>query len=163
MDKDSPASGIHLVSETADTVTLRRADFESLLNDLEDAEDNATLLEHRLAKATDTLPEPLTIEEADRLINGESPVKVWPETSLEEGISDAGTLLTETCYKAAKNAGWHNHLGGDPRTRAENHELFPTRIALCHSELSEALEGHRKNLMDDHLPHRKMAEVELAD
>lgn len=38
-----------------------------------------------------------------------------------------------------------------------------TIIALCHSELSEALEGDRKNLMDDHLPHRKMAEVELAD
>jgi len=38
-----------------------------------------------------------------------------------------------------------------------------TLIALCHSELSEALEGARKNLMDDHLPHRKMIEVELAD
>lgn len=40
---------------------------------------------------------------------------------------------------------------------------FGELIALCHSELSEALEGHRKNLMDDKLPHRKMAEVELAD
>lgn len=38
-----------------------------------------------------------------------------------------------------------------------------TLIALCHSELSEALEGARKDLMDDHLPHRKMLEVELAD
>jgi len=36
-------------------------------------------------------------------------------------------------------------------------------IALMHSELSECLEGERKNLMDDKLPHRKMAEVELAD
>lgn len=40
---------------------------------------------------------------------------------------------------------------------------FGELIALCHSELSEALEGHRKNLMDDKLPHRNMAEVELAD
>lgn len=40
---------------------------------------------------------------------------------------------------------------------------FGEAIALCHSELSEALEGHRKDLMDDKLPHRKMAEVELAD
>src|SRR3954469_13108089 len=86
-----------------------------------------------------------------------------PPRLLEEGIAAAGSLLTETCYKAAKDSGWHNHLGGVPRTRAENHQLFATRIALCHSELSEALEGHRKNLMDDHLPHRKMAEVELAD
>lgn len=36
-------------------------------------------------------------------------------------------------------------------------------IALIHSELSEALEGTRKNLMDDKLPHRKMEEVEMAD
>ncbi len=39
----------------------------------------------------------------------------------------------------------------------------PEKIALCHSELSEALEGHRKGLMDNHLPHRSMVEVELAD
>jgi NTP pyrophosphatase (non-canonical NTP hydrolase) len=36
-------------------------------------------------------------------------------------------------------------------------------ICLMHSELSEAMEGERKDLMDDKLPHRKMAEVELAD
>lgn len=36
-------------------------------------------------------------------------------------------------------------------------------LALVHSELSEALEGERKSKMDDHLPHRKMAEVEMAD
>lgn len=36
-------------------------------------------------------------------------------------------------------------------------------IALMHSELSEALEGERKDLHDDKLPHRKMAEVEMVD
>lgn len=36
-------------------------------------------------------------------------------------------------------------------------------LALIHSEISECLEGERKGLMDDKLPHRKMAEVELAD
>lgn len=36
-------------------------------------------------------------------------------------------------------------------------------LCLIHSEISEAMEGHRKNLMDDKLPHRKMLEVELAD
>lgn len=36
-------------------------------------------------------------------------------------------------------------------------------IALMHSELSELMEGERKNLMDTHLPNRKMAEVEIAD
>lgn len=34
---------------------------------------------------------------------------------------------------------------------------------LIVSELSEAFEGVRKDLMDDHLPHRKAVEVELAD
>ena len=34
---------------------------------------------------------------------------------------------------------------------------------LVVSEVAEAMEGDRKNLMDDHLPHRKMIEVELAD
>lgn len=34
---------------------------------------------------------------------------------------------------------------------------------LCVSELAEAMEGDRKNLMDTHLPDRRMIEVELAD
>jgi len=41
--------------------------------------------------------------------------------------------------------------------------VVPTKLCLIHSEISEAMEGHRKNLMDEHLPHRKMLEVELAD
>lgn len=36
-------------------------------------------------------------------------------------------------------------------------------LMLVTSELAEALEGDRKNLMDDKLPHRKMFEVEIAD
>lgn len=37
------------------------------------------------------------------------------------------------------------------------------KIALMHSELSEMLEGVRKGLKDDHLPHRSAEEVEAAD
>lgn len=36
-------------------------------------------------------------------------------------------------------------------------------LMLMVSEIAEAMEGERKDLMDDKLPHRKMAEVELAD
>ena len=36
-------------------------------------------------------------------------------------------------------------------------------IALEHSELSESLEGYRKNLMDEHLPHLPNFVVEQAD
>lgn len=56
-------------------------------------------------------------------------------------------------------AGWYTDLKtGEPKERN-----FGEVIALMHSELSEALEGHRKGLMDDHLPHRLSMEVELAD
>lgn len=34
---------------------------------------------------------------------------------------------------------------------------------LIVSEIAEAMEGERKNLMDDKIPSRKMAEVELVD
>jgi len=36
-------------------------------------------------------------------------------------------------------------------------------LCLVHSEISEAMEGHRKGLNDEKLPHRSMLEVELAD
>lgn len=59
---------------------------------------------------------------------------------------------------AANLKWWQNPATGEPINRN-----FGELIALCHSELSEALEGHRRNLDDDKLPHRKMVEVELAD
>ncbi|MFC3674705.1 hypothetical protein [Ferrovibrio xuzhouensis] len=79
-------------------------------------------------------------------------------------IACAGNVLTVACHGGSVRAGWHvDRKTGTPFTPEQQKALFPTRIALCHSELSEALEGDRKDLMDDHLPHRKMAEVELAD
>lgn len=51
----------------------------------------------------------------------------------------------------------------NPKTGAKIERNFGEVIALMHSELSEALEAHRKDLQDDKLPHRKGVEVELAD
>jgi NTP pyrophosphatase (non-canonical NTP hydrolase) len=62
-------------------------------------------------------------------------------------------------YRDARRAGWYN----DPTTGRQIDRNFGERIALIHSELSEALEAHRKNQMDDELPHRSGVEVELAD
>jgi NTP pyrophosphatase (non-canonical NTP hydrolase) len=59
---------------------------------------------------------------------------------------------------AANKKWWQNVDTGEPIKRNKG-EL----LALIHSEVSECLEGERKDLMDDKLPHRKMAEVELAD
>lgn len=65
----------------------------------------------------------------------------------------------EACHLAAVRGGWWSDLRtGKPKERNVG-EL----ICLIHSELSEAMEGARKDLMDDHLPHRSMVEVELAD
>ena len=59
----------------------------------------------------------------------------------------------------AANAKWWVDLEtGKPLERNKG-EL----LCLIHSEISEAMEGERKNLMDDKLPHRRMAEVELVD
>jgi len=58
-------------------------------------------------------------------------------------------------------AGWWNDLatGDDLHGKRNVGEL----LCLVHSEISEAMEGHRKGLQDDKLPHRPMIEVELAD
>jgi NTP pyrophosphatase (non-canonical NTP hydrolase) len=56
---------------------------------------------------------------------------------------------------------WHDLDTGEPIEITN--DLVLSKIALIHSELSEAVEGQRKGLMDDHLPNRKMIEVELAD
>ena len=51
----------------------------------------------------------------------------------------------------------------DPATGKPKERNVGELLMLCVSELAEAMEGHRKDLMDDKLPHRKMAEVELVD
>lgn len=76
----------------------------------------------------------------------------------------AANHLTAICYAASKAAGWHiDPRTGENRTPGANHAFFPVRLMLIVSELAEAMEGHRKSLMDDKLPHRLMSEVELAD
>lgn len=67
--------------------------------------------------------------------------------------------IQDTIHLSCVAAGWYTDLEtGQPKKRN-----FGEVIALAHSELSEALEGWRKGLMDDHLPDRKSMEVELAD
>jgi len=63
----------------------------------------------------------------------------------------------EDCHRA--NLKWWQNIETGEKLDRNKGEL----LALVHSEISECLEGERKNLMDDKLPHRRMAEVELAD
>lgn len=53
---------------------------------------------------------------------------------------------------------WQDPATGKPIERNKGELLM-----LVITELAECCEGERKNLIDDKLPHRKMAEVEMAD
>jgi len=70
--------------------------------------------------------------------------------------------LVDVCHGASKAAGWWNDLEtGAPLI--ERPHVVGEKLMLVVSEVAEAMEGHRKNLPDDKLPHRPMVEVELAD
>lgn len=81
-----------------------------------------------------------------------------PVPHLVDYMEGARNLFAVAHTLAKKGGWWNDPATGEPleRNRAE-------LICLMHSELSEMMEGERKNLMDDKLPHRKMAEVEMAD
>ena len=64
--------------------------------------------------------------------------------------------FADACHKASHN--WWYDADGTKKERNKG-EL----IALMHSELSEALEGIRKDSMDDHLPDYTSEAVELVD
>lgn len=76
-------NAVHPVAETEDTVTLRRADFEMMLEAVEDAEDIIVLqgVEAREkevgseAARADHLPVELVV----RLMAGEHPARIWRE------------------------------------------------------------------------------------
>lgn len=67
------------------------------------------------------------------------------------------TELSKTVH-AANIKWWQDMHTGEPIKRNKG-EL----LALIHSEISEALEGERKSLMDDKLPQYPMAPVEIID
>lgn len=82
--------------------------------------------------------------------------------------------LRDACHMASFGAGWWHALGDEaesvPSYRDEvrrgtrfGRALAAEKLALIHSEVSEALEGVRKGLADAHLPQFQSIEVELAD
>jgi len=80
--------------------------------------------------------------------------------SLEnEGMSRDINAMVSVIHEMNVQAGWYNDIYTGERLNRN----IPEMMCLIHSEISEALEGYRKDLMDNHLPHRKMCEVELAD
>lgn len=80
----------------------------------------------------------------------------------EPTTADATNLLVAACHGASFAAGWWVNPTTGIDTR-DNPMCFSQKLCLIHSEISEAMEGDRKGLMDDKLSHREMREVELAD
>lgn len=93
---------------------------------------------------------------------------------LPSAVADAGEVLQEQCHGLAYACGWWTGKGiiGNPSdlrsyTQPDGKRVdlvnVPEKLCLIHSEISEGMEGFRKDLKDDKLPHRDMLEVELAD
>lgn len=70
-----------------------------------------------------------------------------------------GFLRAATVFVHARHERWWQDIDTGAPIQRNVGEL----LMLCVSELAEGMEGHRKSLMDDHLQHRPMLEVELAD
>ena len=67
--------------------------------------------------------------------------------------------MVEEIHNNNVKAGWWTDLKTGQKAERNVGEL----LMLVVSEVAEAMEGARKNLPDDKLPHRPMIEVELAD
>lgn len=90
-----------------------------------------------------------------------------------DALIKAAIQLQEVCFGLAAESGWWTDMKtGEPlatplfglhNDRASLRINVPEKLCLIHSEISEGMEGFRKGLRDDKLPHRSMLEVELAD
>ena len=127
-----------------------------------------------IAPANDNLPDPLTDPAA---------IRRWKDAvdKLAEVVEPARLdvmkrllVVQDTCYGLAERAGWWKDLGSaleegeedaDVRSWPKKHldNWISAKLMLVVTEVAEAMEGHRKGLKDDKLPHRGMLEVELAD
>jgi len=73
--------------------------------------------------------------------------------------------LQHDIHRDNVDAGWWKdpETGEDLREPKHLKKTLGWKFLLAHSEISEAIEGVRRNLKDDKLPHRAMVEVEIAD
>ena len=95
-------------------------------------------------------------------------------------LANAVDNLVDACHGASYAAGWWQHRKSGLDLRAVVRGVQPDihsngiwdllggalvaqKLCLTHSEISEAMEGARKDLPDDKLRHHKTITVELAD
>lgn len=96
------------------------------------------------------------------MLNKSENARLYREAANDNAPDRAANIneLVTYFHGKSKAAGWWEEDGRDIR---KDKYVHGTKLMLVVSEVSEAMEGLRKGLMDDKLPHRKMAEVELAD
>jgi len=88
---------------------------------------------------------------------------------MNHDTKNAANVLIDACHNPAVERGWWTNLITGESLESTGYPLIqpnrnvPELLCLVHSEISEAMEGHRKLLMDDKLTHRTALEVELAD
>lgn len=81
---------------------------------------------------------------------------------MSQNLKDQINQLVLLSHTRSRDAGWWNDIKTGESNIGKPH-IVGEKLMLTVSELSEAMEGYRKDQMDDKLPHRKMMEVELAD
>jgi NTP pyrophosphatase (non-canonical NTP hydrolase) len=82
-------------------------------------------------------------------------------TPSEYATIDTLKKLQRLCH-AENLRWWRDPATGEPINPYEKH-LVGEKLMLVVSEVAEAMEGHRKDTMDAHLPEFKSITVELAD
>jgi NTP pyrophosphatase (non-canonical NTP hydrolase) len=76
-------------------------------------------------------------------------------------IDSINSIIKDIHQKNIKAGWWNDPITG--KNLKEDPYVIGTKLLLVVSEIAEATEGFRKDLMDDKLTTRKCVEVELAD
>lgn len=139
-------STLHLTSVTREEIPVYNCNFEVVVLPFEVVE----MMGFR--EFMQALSGTLSGEELPGALRADEP----PKPKRVRVVRDLDTLAREIHAENVK-VGWWDGWLDDKEARHE------TAMMLSISELAEAMEGDRKNLMDDHLPHRRMFDVELAD